>query len=88
MKTIEKILILFLVVFGLLYSSYLAVFTEDYYIGFVFILITLGFSSTIYVLDKNINYRIIFYIWLAIVLVSSVVLLLQWVFSAFELFRL
>lgn len=83
-----KLLILILAFFGITYSVYLAAFLEDFYVGMVFSLITIGLSSTIYILDKKINYRIIFYIWLAIILVAVVLLLFQWTTGFFESFRI
>jgi hypothetical protein len=87
-KIIEKLFVLILVGFGLFYSIYLSVFLGDYFVGFIFILITAGLSSTIYILDKKINYRIIFYIWLAIVVVALLLLLLKWSFEAFSMFKI
>jgi hypothetical protein len=76
----NNILILLLLLFGFLYSSYLF-FYLGYYTSVVIALLTIGFASTIYVLDKSINRRIIFYVWIAIILVSIFILFLHWVFS-------
>ena len=84
----DGILILLLAVFGIIYSVYLSFFVGDFYIGFIFILITVGISATFYVLRKSINYRIIFYIWIAIIVVAVVVLIFQWTSNFFESFRI
>ncbi|MBN2202564.1 MAG: hypothetical protein JW700_00025 [Candidatus Aenigmarchaeota archaeon] len=86
MNKFEKILIVCLLVFGLLYSAYVTIYTNDFYVGLVLALVTLGFSATIYILDKKINYRIIIYIWIAIVLIAIIALLLRLSFSAMEIF--
>ena len=83
-----KILILFLLFFGTIYSVYLSLFLEDFYVGFVFFLITLGLTSTIYVIDKSISYKIIFYIWIAIIVLALVILMFQWTAFFFESFIL
>ena len=77
---INNLLIIFLLVFGLLYSSYLY-FYLGYYTSVVIVLVTVGFAFTIYILDKSINRRIIFYIWIAIVMISMLIFLMDWVFS-------
>ena len=84
----DGILILLLVVFGVIYSFYLTFFVGDFYIGFVFVLITIGLSSTIYVLGRSISYKIILYIWIAIIVLASTVLLFQWTSGFFESFRI
>lgn len=84
----DGILILLLVVFGFIYSFYLTFFVGDFYIGFVFVLITIGLSSTIYVLGRSISYKIILYIWIAIIVLASTVLLFQWTSGFFESFRI
>jgi hypothetical protein len=82
------ILILLLAVFGIIYSLYLSVYIGDLYVGFIMVLITLGISSTIYILGKRVNYRIIFYIWIAIIVIAVVVLMFQWTYNFFEGFRI
>lgn len=84
---IKKILLSILVVFGILYSAFIS-FYGGYYTGFVFILITVGFASTIYTLDKKVDYRIIFYVWIAIIVIATVTLLLQWIFNLGKLLSL
>ena len=84
----DGILILLLVIFGVIYSFYLTFYVGDFYIGFVFILITIGLSSTIYVLGRSVSYKIILYIWIAIIVLASTVLLFQWTSGFFESFRI
>jgi hypothetical protein len=84
----DDILILLLVIFGIIYSMYMSVFIGDFYVGFIFVLMTIGISATIYILRKSINYRIIFYIWIAIIVIAVVVLLFQWTSNFFESFRI
>jgi hypothetical protein len=84
----EKLMLLILFVFGIVYSTYLAIYLENLYIGFIFSLITIGLTSTVYVLGKNISYKIIFYIWIAIMVIAVVILLFQWTTEFFESFRI
>jgi hypothetical protein len=84
---IKKLFLLVLIVFGIFYSVLISLY-GGLYVGFVFILITIGFASTIYLLDKKFNYRIIFYIWIAIVVVAAITLFLQWVFNIANLLKL
>ena len=86
-KSIERLFILILVVFGLLYSFYLS-FYLGAYTGFVFVLITIGFASTLYILDKKISYKIIFYIWIAIIVFAVLILFLELVFKTAVLFKI
>jgi len=83
---IKKLFLLILIGFGLFYSVLIS-FYGGFYVGFIFILITIGFTSTIYLLDKKINYKLIFYIWIAIIVVAAITLLLQWVFNLATLLK-
>jgi len=80
---IKKLLLLSLILFGFFYS-YLLSFYAGGFVSLIFVLITIGFASTIYLLDKKINYRIIFYIWIAIIVVAILSLLLNWTFNIFS----
>jgi hypothetical protein len=84
---IKNLLILILICFGFFYSILIA-FYGGFYISFVIILITIGLASTIYMLDKKFNYRIIVYIWVSIVVVAAITLFLQWVFNIANLLKL
>jgi len=84
---IKKLFLLVLIIFGIFYSVLISLY-GGFYVGFVFILLTIGFASTIYLLDKKFNYRIIFYIWIAIVVVAAITLFLQWVFNIANLLKL
>lgn len=75
-----KKIILVLTAFGFLYSIFISIY-GGFYIGIVLALITIGFASTTYMLDKKINYKIIFYIWIAIIVVAVVTLFLNWIFN-------
>jgi len=75
-----KKIFLILIAFGLLYSI-LITFYGGYFIGFVLALITIGFAITIYLLDKKFDYRIIFYIWIAIIAIASLTLFLEQVLN-------
>ena len=77
---IKRLGILIFLIFGVLYSVYLSLYI-GFFPSFVFILITTGIGSTIYILDKKINYRIIVYIWIALITVAVVALLIEWVFK-------
>jgi hypothetical protein len=83
---IKKIFLSILLVFGVFYSTFIY-FYGGFYVGFVFILITIGFASTIYMLDKKFSYRIIFYVWIAIIVIAAVTLFLEWVFNLANLLR-
>ena len=84
MKKRLSILLLFL--FGILYSIYLS-FEGGVFIGFVFILITIGITATIYILDKKIDYKIIVYVWIAIVTITVVIFISINVFQMTNLFK-
>jgi hypothetical protein len=86
-KIMKSLFILILVVFGLLYSFYISLYA-GVYTGLVFVLITIGFASTFYILDKNISYRIIFYIWIVIIVIATLVLILEWAFKITLLFKI
>ena len=75
-----KKIFLILIGFGLLYSALIA-FYGGYFVGFVIILLTVGFASTIYLIDKKTNYRIIFYVWIAIIVIASITLFLEQILS-------
>ena len=79
-ELIEKFFILILIIFGLMFSFYLFLYSGAY-TAFVFILITIGLSSTLYILDKKINYKIIFYIWIAIIVIAILTLVLELAFK-------
>lgn len=83
---IKKLFLLILILFGIFYSFLISIY-GGFYVGFVFILVTIGFASTIYLLDKKVNYRIIFYIWIAIVIIAAITLLLQWIFNIAKLLK-
>ncbi|MEM5778494.1 MAG: hypothetical protein QXD43_04215 [Candidatus Aenigmatarchaeota archaeon] len=83
---IKKILLIILIVFGLFYS-FLISFYGGFYTGFIFVLITIGFASTIYLLDKKVSYRIVVYVWIAIIVIAAITLLLQWVFNIANLLK-
>jgi hypothetical protein len=78
--------ILLLMLFGLLYSAYLA-YEGGIFMGFVISLITLGLASTIYILDRRVNSRIIVYIWVAIVVVVVVAYISTGVFETAKIFK-
>ncbi len=82
----RKLSILLLFLFGILYSIYLS-FEGGLFIGFIFILITIGITTTIYILDKKINYKIIVYIWIAIVTIAVLTFISVGIFQMIELFR-
>ena len=82
----EKIILLMLI-FGLAYSFYVTAYVGDLFIGFVLVLLTLGLSSTIYALDRKIDYRIIFYMWIAIIASVICALLFNWAFGLFGVFQ-
>lgn len=73
-------MLLGLIAFGFFYSLFIS-FYSGFYIGFVLMLITIGFASTIYCVDKRIDRKIIFYVWVAIITASALTLLLDFVFS-------
>jgi hypothetical protein len=72
---LKWILISVLLLFGISYSIILALYT-DLFVGFVFVLITIGFAATIYLLDKKFSHRIIFYVWVAIITTAVLILIL------------
>ena len=78
--------ILFLFLFGIAYSIYLS-FQGSFFIGFIFILMTIGITSTFYMLDKKIDYRIIVYIWIAIVMISVLTFIFIGIFKMVEVFK-
>jgi hypothetical protein len=82
----KKLSILLLFLFGTLYSIYLSI-EGGIFIGFILFLITIGFTSTIYILDKKIDYKIIIYIWIAIVTIAVVTFISIGIFQMIELFR-
>jgi hypothetical protein len=82
----KRLSILLLFFFGILYSIYLSL-EGSFFIGFIFILITIGITSTIYMLDKRIDYRIIIYIWIAIVTIAVVTFISIGIFKMVEVFR-
>jgi asparagine N-glycosylation enzyme membrane subunit Stt3 len=75
-----KKMFLILIIFGLLYSIIIALY-GGYFVGFVLALITVGFATTIYLIDKKFDYRIIFYIWIAIIAIASLTLFLEQILS-------
>ena len=82
----KNLSVLILFVIGILYSIYLLI-QGGLFIGFVFILITIGISSTIYILDKKTDYRIIIYIWIAIVMIAVITFISTGIFRMIELFK-
>lgn len=76
----------FLFVFGILYSIYLSLYS-GFFVGFIFILMTIGFTTTIYMLDKKIDYRIIIYIWVGIVMIAIVGFMIIGIFKLANLFK-
>ncbi|OGI11963.1 hypothetical protein A3K64_00630 [Candidatus Micrarchaeota archaeon RBG_16_36_9] len=82
----KNIGILLLLIAGISYSAYLSL-EGGLFIGFVFTLITIGIASTLYMLEKSIDYRIIIYIWIAIVALVVVSFISIGVFRMAEIFR-
>lgn len=81
-----KISILLLFLFGIIYSVYLS-FEGGIFISVIFILITIGITATIYMLDKKIDYKIIIYIWIAIVTIAVVIFMSIGIFRMIEFFK-
>ena len=76
-----------MLIFGIIYSTYLSFYTSIY-TGFVLILITVGFAGTIYMIAKKVSYKIIFYVWMAIIVFSVLFLILQWSMASFASLKL
>jgi len=72
--------------FCVLFSVFLAA-AGGFFIGFVFMLITTGMTATIYILDKKMDYRLIIYIWVAIVTIVVMSYILIGVMKTAEIFR-
>lgn len=83
---IKRLNTLLLFLFSISYSVYLS-FQGSFFIGFIFILISIGISSTIYLLDRKIDYRIIIYIWIAIVTIAVSTYISIGIFSLIEFFK-
>lgn len=83
---IKNISILLLFLAGTIYSLYLSL-QGGIFIGFIFVLITIGLSSTFYILNKKIDYRIIIYIWIAIVMIAVVTFISIGIFRMAEIFK-
>jgi hypothetical protein len=86
MRRMKSLSIFLLLIFGLCYSAYLA-FAGSVFLGFVFSLISVGLTSTIYILDRRLNSRIIVYIWLAIIVVVVSAYISTGVFNLANVFR-
>jgi hypothetical protein len=86
MRKMKSLSLIALLAFGLLYSAYLA-FEGSVFIGLVFSLISIGLTSTIYILDRRLNSRIIVYIWLAIIVVVVSAYISTGVFNLANVFR-
>lgn len=82
----KRLSVLLFLFFGILYSIYLS-FEGGIFIGFILILITIGITATIYILDKKIDYKIIIYVWIAIVTIAVVTFISIGIFQAVEIFR-
>jgi hypothetical protein len=82
----KSLSILFLLLFGILYSIYLA-FEGGIFLGLITSLITIGLSATIYVLYKKFDYKIIVYIWIGIVTLAVVSFISIGIFQMIDLFR-
>jgi asparagine N-glycosylation enzyme membrane subunit Stt3 len=81
-----KLALSLLILFGFAYSVFIS-FYGGFYLGFVFILITIGFASTIYCIDKRINRRIIFYVWVAIMTTIVLTLIVELTFSMISMLK-
>jgi hypothetical protein len=64
----KKISLLALLLFGLAYSLYLST-QGGFFMGLVISLISIGLTTTFYILDRRGNNKIIVYVWLAIVII-------------------
>ena len=64
----KRINLLTLLLFGLAYSVYLST-QGGFFLGLVISLITIGLTTTFYILDGRGNNKIIVYVWLAIVII-------------------
>lgn len=82
----NSIKFVFLLLSGLVYSSYLAL-EAGIFMGLVFTLMTIGLTATLYILDRKMSYRIIVLIWLAIVIVVVSAYISTGVFSLGDMFR-
>ncbi len=81
---LKDVLICILLFVGIIYSILLS-FLVGLYISFILILITIGFASTIYLLDKKFDYKIIFYVWIAIIVTAISTLMVA---KAFQMLNL
>jgi len=82
----KNLSIVVLLIFGILYSIYLSFYLGSH-TGFIFILITIGLAGTIYLVDKKVDYKIILYVWIAIIVVAAIVLLIELIFQFALLLR-
>lgn len=76
-----------LITFGLVYSVLISLYVSPY-VGVVLILITIGFAATIYCIDKRIDRRIIFYVWIAIISFSVLILVVEMVFNMINMLKI
>jgi hypothetical protein len=77
---------LLLLLFGFVYSAYLA-FEGGIFLSEVIALTTIGLATTIYVLSKKGNNKIIIYVWIAIVVLVVASYISIGVFNAAEVFK-
>ena len=82
-----KLALFVLIIFGFVYSIFISLFV-GLYIGVVLILITIGFAATIYCIDKRIDRKIIFYVWIAIISFSVLILLVGFVFNMISMLKI
>ena len=82
----KNLSILLLLLFGILYSLYLA-FEGGIFLGLITALMTIGLSTTIYILYKRINYKLIVYIWVGIVTIAVIGFISIGVFQMIDFFR-
>jgi len=86
MIKMRSLSLMVLLIFGLCYSAYLA-FEGSVFIGLVFTLISIGITSTLYILDRKLSSRLIVYIWVAIIVVVISAYISSGVFNLANVFK-
>jgi hypothetical protein len=82
----RRVSILLFILFGFVYSIYLAL-EGGFFTGFAIFTITLGLAATIYILDRKASSRIIIYVWIAIIVVIVVAYISTGVFETANIFK-
>jgi len=70
--------IITLFIFGIVYSMLLSPYLGAY-TGFIFIMMTVGFVTTIYIAAQKSGYGLVTYVWISIIIIAEIVLIMLFI---------